>query len=285
MYGHFNVLLELRVSQASAAPEMHYDFRCSSGPCVSGFASQWQRNTRSCLDTIIVEQPSVLLVSVNVSCANRIEPANPRYHRSHLFCCHFREDRQRQDARLMPIGHRKVRGTVPEAPVSGEKGKRPGIVDHRLNAPVRKVTGQLIPALVLHHVEMVHVLQSGCFLWKRNPLYCAEVAMVFTGNLAAPRCPAREMPQFHQEHSRLKSVQSAVDALDPVIPFYQTAMPSEHRHAFGERRIVCQNGTCITHRPQVLAGIEGERGHRSKRAYVATFIARQMRLRAILNHP
>src|ERR1700691_2831 len=92
------------------------------------------------------------------SCAVRSERAQRGCGSPHLLRAHFWQHPQGQDARLMRIGYRKVRGSVAEAAVSGQEGKRGRVVDGRLNAALRKMTGELVPSLVLHDVKVIHVL-------------------------------------------------------------------------------------------------------------------------------
>src|SRR5437762_9219670 len=120
------------------------------------------------------------------------------------------------------------------------------------------MTRQLVSARVPHHIEVVHVLTSWRFLRQLDPFSPCEGTPVFSGDLATPGGPARQVPQLHREHSGLKSVHATVDTLNLMITFCHPPMAREHGHPLSKNPVVRQYGTRITHRAQILAGIERE---------------------------
>ena len=93
------------------------------------------------------------------------------------------------------------------------------------------------------------------------------------------------MRQFGRQDRRLQAVEPAVDALDAVLMLHETAVTRQHGHALGQRAVVGDDGAGVAHRPQILARIERiGRGH-AESADLPALVARQMRLRAILDHP
>ena len=93
------------------------------------------------------------------------------------------------------------------------------------------------------------------------------------------------MRQFRRQDRRLQAVEPAVDALDVVLMLYQSAVARQHGHVLGERRVIGDDGAGIAHRAEILAGIERIGRGYAEGADLLALVARQMRLRAVLDHP
>jgi hypothetical protein len=93
------------------------------------------------------------------------------------------------------------------------------------------------------------------------------------------------MRQFRRQDRRLHAVEPAVDALDLVQVFDQPAMARQHGHVLGKLRVAGDDGARVAHRAEILARIERIGRSNAEAADLLAFIARQVRLRAILHHP
>src|SRR5687767_3912614 len=74
-------------------------------------------------------------------------------HRAHLPRRHLREDRQREDARLMPVSHREVAVPMSEAAKGRQERQRDRIVDHGLYTARGEMPRELVALLVLHDIQ------------------------------------------------------------------------------------------------------------------------------------
>ena len=62
-------------------------------------------------------------------------------------------------------------------------------------------------------------------------------------------------------------------------------MSRQHGHVLGQRAVIGDDGAGVAHRAQILAGIERIGRGSAEGADLPALVARQMRLRAILDHP
>ena len=70
-----------------------------------------------------------------------------------------------------------------------------------------------------------------------------------------------------------------------MLMFHNAAMAGQHGHVLGQCAIIGNDRAGIAHRAQILAGIKRIGRRSSKGADLLALVARQMRLRAILDYP
>ena len=70
-----------------------------------------------------------------------------------------------------------------------------------------------------------------------------------------------------------------------MLVLHQAAVARQHGHVLGQRVVIGHDGAGIAHRAEILARIERIGRGRAEGADLPAFVAGQMRLRAILDHP
>jgi hypothetical protein len=93
------------------------------------------------------------------------------------------------------------------------------------------------------------------------------------------------MRQLGRQDRRLHAIEPAVDALDMMLVFDEPAVTREHRDVLGQCVVIGDDGAGVAYRPKIIARIERIGCDIAKAADLPPFVARQMRLRAILDHP
>src|SRR6185312_12907655 len=144
---------------------------------------------------------------------------------------------------------------------------------------------QFIAARMTDGVEVVDVGAVGRDLRHHDILDLVQPGIIDLGGLLARLRPRGEMRQLGRQDRRLHAVKPAVDPLDLVLMLHQSAMARQHGHVLGECCIAGDDGAGISHRTEILAGIKGIGRDRAEGADLLALVTRQMRLRAVLDHP
>src|SRR5690349_2872353 len=101
-----------------------------------------------------------------------------------------------------------------ESPIGRQERQCHRIVDDRLNAATCEVGCEIIAPLVTHDVQMPHVLRALPDEGQLQPIDARKNRGVLPGDLLTATRPARQMRQLYAQHSRLKTIEPAVDAFD-----------------------------------------------------------------------
>src|SRR5262245_44160883 len=102
--------------------------------------------------------------------------------------------------------------------------------------------------------------------------------------MAPPRVPGVEVAQLFGQYCRLKLVEAAVDAFGLVIVPALFSVVAQLRQFAGENVAIGYDGTGVTKRPEVLAGIEAEAAGVANRTEFSSLVSCAVGLGSVLDN-